>query len=55
MIAMIRMLFYSSIMFYPPYVVHCIAGQASGLHYEAEDLRQQCVLFLHYVKIFISR
>ncbi|XP_076135532.1 protein MMS22-like [Alosa pseudoharengus] len=30
-------------------------GQASGLHYEAEDLRQQCVLFLQYVKVFISR
>ncbi|KAL2084835.1 hypothetical protein ACEWY4_020353 [Coilia grayii] len=30
-------------------------GQASGLHYESEDLRQQCVLFLQYVKVFLSR
>ncbi|XP_030640861.1 protein MMS22-like [Chanos chanos] len=30
-------------------------GQASSLHYEAEDLRLQCVLFLNYVKVFIYR
>ncbi|KAL6467435.1 hypothetical protein MHYP_G00231120 [Metynnis hypsauchen] len=30
-------------------------GQASGLHYEAEELRQQCVLFLTYIKVFIHR
>uniref|UniRef100_A0AAR2LE22 Protein MMS22-like n=1 Tax=Pygocentrus nattereri TaxID=42514 RepID=A0AAR2LE22_PYGNA len=26
-----------------------------GLHYEAEELRQQCVLFLTYIKVFIHR
>ncbi|KAA0703449.1 Protein MMS22-like [Triplophysa tibetana] len=30
-------------------------GQASSLHYEAEELRQQCVLFLSYVKVFLYR
>ncbi|KAM3873679.1 protein MMS22-like [Diretmus argenteus] len=30
-------------------------GQAGNLHYEAEDLRQQCVLFLQYVKVFLHR
>ncbi|XP_066508623.1 protein MMS22-like [Hoplias malabaricus] len=30
-------------------------GQASGLHYEAEELRKQCVLFLAYIKVFIHR
>ncbi|XP_046875217.1 protein MMS22-like [Hypomesus transpacificus] len=30
-------------------------GQASGLHYEAEDLRHQCVQFLQYVKVFLYR
>ncbi|MCI4390597.1 hypothetical protein PGIGA_G00124370 [Pangasianodon gigas] len=30
-------------------------GQASSLHYEAEELRQQCVLFLTYIKVFIHR
>ncbi|XP_076851463.1 protein MMS22-like isoform X2 [Brachyhypopomus gauderio] len=30
-------------------------GQASSLHYEAEELRQQCTLFLTYVKVFIYR
>ncbi|XP_056142714.1 protein MMS22-like [Lampris incognitus] len=29
--------------------------QAGNLHYEAEDLRQQCVLFLQYVKVFLHR
>lgn len=31
------------------------SGQASSLHYEAEELRQQCVLFFNYVKVFIHR
>ncbi|XP_072524887.1 protein MMS22-like [Salminus brasiliensis] len=30
-------------------------GQASGLHYEADELRQQCVLFLTYIKVFVHR
>ncbi|XP_026998662.2 protein MMS22-like [Tachysurus fulvidraco] len=30
-------------------------GQASSLHYEAEELRQQCVLFLTYIRVFIYR
>ncbi|KAM4580484.1 protein MMS22-like [Odontesthes bonariensis] len=30
-------------------------GQAGNLHYEADDLRQQCVLFLQYVKVFLHR
>ncbi|XP_077072871.1 protein MMS22-like isoform X2 [Siphateles boraxobius] len=30
-------------------------GQASSLHYEAEELRQECVLFLSYIKVFIYR
>ncbi|KAK0146986.1 Protein MMS22-like [Merluccius polli] len=30
-------------------------GQAGHLHYEAESLRQQCVLFLQYVKVFLHR
>ncbi|TSN21148.1 Protein MMS22-like [Bagarius yarrelli] len=30
-------------------------GQASSLHYEAEEVRQQCVLFLTYIKVFIHR
>ncbi|KAJ7985100.1 hypothetical protein DPEC_G00348570 [Dallia pectoralis] len=30
-------------------------GQASSLHYEAGDLRHQCMLFLQYVKVFIHR
>uniref|UniRef100_A0A673LQ35 Protein MMS22-like n=1 Tax=Sinocyclocheilus rhinocerous TaxID=307959 RepID=A0A673LQ35_9TELE len=30
-------------------------GQASSLHYEAEELTQQCVLFLRYIKVFIFR
>lgn len=32
-----------------------VSGQASSLHYEAEELRQQCVLFLSYIKVFIYR
>ncbi|KAG7475126.1 hypothetical protein JOB18_024511 [Solea senegalensis] len=30
-------------------------GQAGNLHYEAEDLRQQCVSFLQFVKVFVYR
>ncbi|XP_028985753.1 protein MMS22-like isoform X2 [Betta splendens] len=30
-------------------------GQAGNLHYEAEDLRNQCVSFLQYVKVFLHR
>ncbi|XP_056299717.1 protein MMS22-like [Pseudoliparis swirei] len=30
-------------------------GQAGNVHYEAEDLRQQCVSFLQYVKVFLYR
>ncbi|KAM3613898.1 uncharacterized protein V6R79_006727 [Siganus canaliculatus] len=30
-------------------------GQAGNLHYEAEELRQQCVAFLQYVKVFLHR
>uniref|UniRef100_A0A3Q3WY48 Protein MMS22-like n=1 Tax=Mola mola TaxID=94237 RepID=A0A3Q3WY48_MOLML len=30
-------------------------GQAGNLHYEAEDLRQQCVSFLQYIKVFLHR
>ncbi|XP_071758557.2 protein MMS22-like [Centroberyx gerrardi] len=30
-------------------------GQAGNLHYEAEELRQQCVLFLQYIKVFLYR
>ncbi|XP_023266183.1 protein MMS22-like [Seriola lalandi dorsalis] len=30
-------------------------GQAGNLHYEAEDLRQQCVSFLQFVKVSLHR
>ncbi|XP_018538170.1 protein MMS22-like [Lates calcarifer] len=30
-------------------------GQAGNLHYEAEDLRQQCVSFLQFVRVFLHR
>ncbi|KAM7420238.1 hypothetical protein PAMA_014778 [Pampus argenteus] len=30
-------------------------GQAGNLHYEAEELRQQCLSFLQYVKVFLHR
>ncbi|NXL86349.1 MMS22 protein, partial [Alectura lathami] len=30
-------------------------GQAAKLHSEAESIRQQCIGFLHYVKVFIFR
>ncbi|XP_031596085.1 protein MMS22-like [Oreochromis aureus] len=30
-------------------------GQAGNLHYEAEELRQECVTFLQYVKVFLHR
>lgn len=35
--------------------IFVLSGQASSLHYEAEELRQQCVLFLSYIKVFIYR
>ncbi|XP_077018566.1 protein MMS22-like isoform X2 [Tamandua tetradactyla] len=34
---------------------NCDFGQISVLHCKAESIRQQCVLFLHYVKVFIFR
>ncbi|XP_030054263.1 protein MMS22-like [Microcaecilia unicolor] len=33
----------------------CDFGQAASIHHEAEDIRQQCIEFLHYVKVFIFR
>uniref|UniRef100_A0A6I8S937 Protein MMS22-like n=1 Tax=Xenopus tropicalis TaxID=8364 RepID=A0A6I8S937_XENTR len=30
-------------------------GQLSNIHIEAEEIRSQCVQFLHYVKVFIYR
>uniref|UniRef100_A0A2K6UFE5 Protein MMS22-like n=1 Tax=Saimiri boliviensis boliviensis TaxID=39432 RepID=A0A2K6UFE5_SAIBB len=33
----------------------CDFGKVSTLHCEADNIRQQCVLFLHYVKVFIFR
>ncbi|XP_004454624.2 protein MMS22-like isoform X2 [Dasypus novemcinctus] len=33
----------------------CDFGQISNLHCKADNIRQQCVLFLHYVKVFIFR
>uniref|UniRef100_A0A4X2KAZ2 Protein MMS22-like n=1 Tax=Vombatus ursinus TaxID=29139 RepID=A0A4X2KAZ2_VOMUR len=33
----------------------CDLGQASALHSEANNIRHQCVTFLHYVKVFIFR
>ncbi|XP_074846957.1 protein MMS22-like [Carettochelys insculpta] len=30
-------------------------GQAANLHSEAANIRQQCIAFLHYVKVFIFR
>uniref|UniRef100_A0A8C6LJQ8 Protein MMS22-like n=1 Tax=Nothobranchius furzeri TaxID=105023 RepID=A0A8C6LJQ8_NOTFU len=30
-------------------------GELLTLHYEAEDLRQQCVWFLQYIKVFLHR
>ncbi|NWS70845.1 MMS22 protein, partial [Crotophaga sulcirostris] len=30
-------------------------GQAANLHSEAENIRHQCIEFLHYVKVFIFR
>ncbi|XP_042637070.1 protein MMS22-like [Orycteropus afer afer] len=34
---------------------NCDFGQVSALHCKADNIRQQCVLFLHYVKVFIFR
>nr|XP_054346861.1 protein MMS22-like isoform X2 [Pongo pygmaeus] len=33
----------------------CDFGKISTLHCKADNIRQQCVLFLHYVKVFIFR
>ncbi|KAF6364889.1 MMS22 like, DNA repair protein [Rhinolophus ferrumequinum] len=33
----------------------CDFGKISTLHCKADDIRQQCVTFLHYVKVFIFR
>nr|XP_033791664.1 protein MMS22-like [Geotrypetes seraphini]XP_033791665.1 protein MMS22-like [Geotrypetes seraphini] len=33
----------------------CDFSQAAIVHHEAEDIRQQCIEFLHYVKVFIFR
>ncbi|XP_018414305.1 PREDICTED: protein MMS22-like [Nanorana parkeri] len=30
-------------------------GQVNNVHYEADEIRSQCLKFLHYVKIFIYR
>lgn len=30
-------------------------GQAGNLHFEAEDLKKQCVTFLQYVKVYLHR
>ncbi|XP_068087310.1 protein MMS22-like isoform X2 [Hyperolius riggenbachi] len=30
-------------------------GQVNNLHHEAEEIRNQCLKFLHYVKIFVYR
>uniref|UniRef100_A0A669EY28 Protein MMS22-like n=1 Tax=Oreochromis niloticus TaxID=8128 RepID=A0A669EY28_ORENI len=30
-------------------------GKSGNLHYEAEELRQECVTFLQYVKVFLHR
>ncbi|XP_036173299.1 protein MMS22-like isoform X1 [Myotis myotis] len=33
----------------------CDFGKISTLHCKADNIRQQCVTFLHYVKVFIAR
>ncbi|XP_072317046.1 protein MMS22-like [Eucyclogobius newberryi] len=30
-------------------------GQAGNLHYEAEELRKQCVTFIQYIKVYLHR
>ncbi|KAM5256891.1 protein MMS22-like [Ctenodactylus gundi] len=35
--------------------VNCDFGQISILHHRADNIRQQCVIFLHYIKVFIFR
>ncbi|KAK7886485.1 hypothetical protein WMY93_026106 [Mugilogobius chulae] len=30
-------------------------GQAGNLHYEAEDIKKQCVTFLQYIKVYLHR
>ncbi|KAM6185176.1 protein MMS22-like [Rhynchocyon petersi] len=34
---------------------NCDFGQISVLHCKADSIRQQCVIFLHYIKVFIFR
>ncbi|KAM9666265.1 protein MMS22-like [Trichechus inunguis] len=34
---------------------NCDFGQVSVLHCKADNIRQQCVIFLHYIKVFIFR
>uniref|UniRef100_A0A7N6AVE8 Protein MMS22-like n=1 Tax=Anabas testudineus TaxID=64144 RepID=A0A7N6AVE8_ANATE len=46
-----KLLFSSSTLTFSTHVL----GLAGNLHYEAEDLRQQCVSFLQYVKVFVHR
>uniref|UniRef100_A0A8C6RGU0 Protein MMS22-like n=1 Tax=Nannospalax galili TaxID=1026970 RepID=A0A8C6RGU0_NANGA len=35
--------------------INCDFGKISTLHFKADNIRQQCVIFLHYVKVFIFR
>ncbi|XP_003467484.1 protein MMS22-like [Cavia porcellus] len=35
--------------------VSCDFGKISTLHYKANNIRQQCIIFLHYIKVFIFR
>ncbi|XP_008569529.1 PREDICTED: protein MMS22-like [Galeopterus variegatus] len=34
---------------------NCDFGKISTLHCKADNIRQQCIIFLHYVKVFIFR
>ncbi|XP_031222349.1 protein MMS22-like isoform X2 [Mastomys coucha] len=35
--------------------VNCDFGKIASLHAKADSIRQQCVVFLHYIKVFIFR
>ncbi|XP_010635668.1 protein MMS22-like isoform X2 [Fukomys damarensis] len=35
--------------------VNCDFGKVSTLHCKANNIRQQCIVFLHYIKVFIFR
>uniref|UniRef100_A0A0P6JB16 Protein MMS22-like n=2 Tax=Heterocephalus glaber TaxID=10181 RepID=A0A0P6JB16_HETGA len=35
--------------------VNCDFGKISTLHCKANNIRQQCIIFLHYIKVFIFR